>query len=215
MNDKIQKISLSQLIAHPDNPNIMSVDKFKKLVRNIQRTGLYEPIIVRPHPQNQGKFQIINGHHRVQVLAKLGKKETNCIVWNVDDQQTEILLTTLNRLSGVDDPAKKIELLRKLKERFDSAELAKLLPNTAKQIEQLTNLKLNAVRCPLPAAQFAVPLVFFVNAEQNKIIESAISSIENQASSIELTKSQRRAKALTRIAQNFLKTGGFADAQKH
>jgi ParB family chromosome partitioning protein len=142
-NAQLSIIAINKLIAHPDNPNVMSGEKFRKLVRNIERTGLYEPIIVRPHPQNQDKFQIINGHHRVKALEKLGKKEANCLVWNVDDRQTAILLTTLNRLSGADDPAKKIELLRKLKERFDTAELAKLLPDTAKQIEQLTNLKLN------------------------------------------------------------------------
>lgn len=213
-NAQLSIIAINKLTAHPDNPNIMSGDKFRKLVRNIERTGLYEPIIVRPHPQTQDKFQIINGHHRVQALEKLGKKEANCVVWNVDDRQAAILLTTLNRLSGADDPAKKIELLRKLKERFDTAELAKLLPDSRKQIEQLTNLKLNAVRCPLPAEQFAVPLMFFVNSEQNKIIENALSSIENQVSSDGFTKTQRRAEALVEIAEHFLKTGGFADAQK-
>ena len=148
-NAQLSIIAINKLIAHPDNPNVMSGDKFRKLVRNIKRSGLYEPLIVRPHPQIEGKFQIINGHHRVQALEKLGKKEANCLVWNVDDKQTSILLTTLNRLSGADDPAKKIELLRKLKERFDTTELAKLLPDSRKQIEQLTNLKLNAIRCPL------------------------------------------------------------------
>jgi ParB/RepB/Spo0J family partition protein len=214
-NSQLNIIAINKLVAHPDNPNMMSGDKFKKLVRNIELTGLYEPIIVRPHPQSEDKFQIINGHHRVKALEKLGRKEANCIVWDVDDEQTAILLTTLNRLSGADDPAKKIELLTKLKEKFDATELSKLLPNTRKQIEQLTNLKINAVRCPLPAAQFAVPLMFFVNSEQNKIIEKALSSIEHQVSSIESSKSQRRAVALTRIAEYFTTTGGFTDAQKH
>ena len=203
-NAQLSIIAINKLIAHPDNPNIMSGEKFRKLVRNIERSGLYEPIIVRPHPQDKSKFQIINGHHRVQALEKLGKKDANCVVWNVDDKQTAILLTTLNRLSGADDPARKIELLRKLKERFDSAELAKLLPDSRKQIEQLTNLKLTTVRCPLPAEQFAVPLMFFVTKQQNEIIEKALSCIENQVSSIKLTKSQRRAEALAAIAEHFL-----------
>jgi ParB family chromosome partitioning protein len=231
-NSQLSVIAISKLLAHPDNPNVMSGEKFRKLVRNIERTGLYEPIVVRPHPASEGKsaaadkFQIINGHHRVQALEKLGRKEVNCVVWNVDDQQTAILLTTLNRLGGTDEPAKKIELLRKLKENFNSAELAKLLPNTRKQIEQLTNLKLNAVRCLPTAQQFAIPLVFFVNPEQNKIIENALSSIENQVpkigtplrsvSRIKMTKTQQRAEALTAIAEYFLSqtNGGLTDAQK-
>jgi ParB/RepB/Spo0J family partition protein len=212
-NSQLSVIAINKLLAHPDNPNVMSGEKFRKLVRNIERTGLYEPVIVRPHPKSEGKFQIINGHHRVQALEKLGRKKVNCVVWNVDDRQTAILLTTLNRLGGTDEPAKKIELLRKLKEKFDSAELAKLLPNTRKQIEQLTNLKLNAVRCLPTAQQFAIPLVFFVNPEQNKIIEEAISKTPAQP---EKTKTQQRADALTTIAEYFLSqtNGGLNDAQK-
>ena len=70
----IKTIVLSKLIAHPDNPNVMSDSTFRKLVRNIERTGLYEPIVVRPHPDEKDhsatadKFQIINGHHRVKAL---------------------------------------------------------------------------------------------------------------------------------------------------
>ena len=147
MAGKTESIAISKLIAHPDNPNVMSRAVFGKLVRNIERTGLYEPIVVRPHPKEKGRFQIINGHHRVKALEKLGRKVADCVVWDVDDGQTDVLLATLNRLTGCDELSGKIELLRKLKERFSSAELAKILPNTRRQIEQLTNLKLNAERC--------------------------------------------------------------------
>ena len=199
---ELKAIAISNLAAHPDNPNVMSDVRFNKLVRNIERTGLYEPIVVRPHPQKKDKFQIINGHHRVKALEKLGKYEADCIVWNVDDEQTAVLLTTLNRLTGIDEPGKKIELLKKLKERFDSAQLAKLLPNTAKQIEQLTGLKLNYVPIKPDARQFAIPLIFFVTSEQNKIIEQALSKITISPG---LTKAQHRAAALTEIANQFLR----------
>ena len=154
----------------------MSEATFRKLVRNIERTGLYEPIVVRPHPRERmtADFQIINGHHRVKALEQLGRKEADCVVWDVDDEQTAILLTTLNRLAGSDIPAKKIELLKKLTERMGTAQLAKLLPQTAKQIERLTNLKLNSVPIKLNADSFAVPLVFFVTKQQQEIIEKAI-----------------------------------------
>ena len=200
----IQSIALSKLIAHPDNPNVMSEATFRKLVRNIERTGLYEPIVVRPHPKEKGRFQIINGHHRVKALEKLGQKEADCVVWDVDDEQTAVLLATLNRLAGSDVPAKKIELLKELTKRMATAQLAKLLPQTAKQIERLTNLKLNPVPIKPDDESFAIPLVFFVTKQQQEIIEKAISCIEHRASCIEMTKAQRRASAITEIAQRFL-----------
>ncbi|MGA2323374.1 MAG: ParB/RepB/Spo0J family partition protein [Sedimentisphaerales bacterium] len=215
---KIKSIALSKLLAHPDNPNVMSKATFRKLVRNIERTGLYEPIIVRPHPNKKDhsatadKFQIINGHHRVKAIEQLGHKEADCVVWDVDDEQTNILLTTLNRLAGSDTPSKKIELLKKLTERMGTAQLAKLLPQTAKQIERLTNLKLAIAPIKAQAEQFAIPIVFFVTKQQQGVIENALSTIENRISperdtlrwSNEMTKAQRRAAAITEIAGQFM-----------
>ncbi len=209
---KIKSIALSKLLAHPDNPNVMSDATFRKLVRNIERTGLYEPIVVRPHPEKKDhsatadKFQIINGHHRVKALERLGRKEADCVVWDVDDEQTAVLLTTLNRLAGSDTLAKKIELLKKLTERMGTAQLAKLLPQTAKQIERLTNLKLAIAPLKAQAEQFAIPIVFFVTKQQQEIIENALSSVENRVLNNEMTKAQRRAAAITEIASKFLGT---------
>jgi ParB-like chromosome segregation protein Spo0J len=200
----IKTIVLSKLIAHPDNPNSMSDSTFRKLVRNIERTGLYEPIVVRIHPHRKNNFEIINGHHRVKALKQLGRKEADCVVWDVDDEQTAVLLTTLNRLAGSDIPAKKIKLLKKLTERMGTAQLAKLLPQTAKQIERLANLKLDSVPVKLNADSFAIPLVFFVTKQQQGVIEEALSIAENQVSSVDMTKAQCRAKALTQMASELL-----------
>jgi ParB/RepB/Spo0J family partition protein len=204
---KIKQIALSKLTAHPDNPNVMSDVMFRKLVRNIERTGLYEPIVVRRHPEKEGGFQIINGHHRVKALEQLGHKEADCVVWEVNDEETAILLATLNRLGGSDIPAKKIELLRKLTERMQTAQLAKLLPQTAKQIERLTNLKLNIVPVKLNADSFAVPLVFFVTKEQQEIIERTMKETlrsHSFAQNDKPTKAQCRAEAITAIAEQYL-----------
>jgi len=207
MSEGIRSIQIEKLVSHPDNPNVMSDATFRKLVRNIERTGLYEPIVVRPHPDKKGSFQIINGHHRVRALEQLGRKEADCIVWDVDDEQTAVLLTTLNRLAGSDTLAKKVELLKKLTERMRTAQLAKLLPQTAKQIERLTNLKLNSVPVKLNAESFAVPLVFFVTAEQKDIIERAIEKLDSCFRRNDPvspgSKAQRRAAAITEIASQF------------
>jgi hypothetical protein len=201
---RIQTIPITKLFAHPANPNTMSDATFRKLVRNIERTGLYEPIVTRPHPKRKNCFEIINGHHRVKALEHLGRKEADCVVWDVDDKQAEVLLATLNRLCGSDLPAKKISLLKELTKKMGTVELAKILPQTAKQIERLTNLKFNPAPIKADAEQFAVPLVFFVMRQQQEIIEKAISSIEHRASCIEMTRAQRRASAITEIAQRFL-----------
>lgn len=200
MSSDIKRIPLDKLIAHPDNPNRMSGLNFNKLVRNIKLSGKYEPLVVRPYPKRDGFYQIINGHHRVKALNKLGLQKVDCVVWDVDDRQTSILLATLNRLEGSDILDKKLELLKKLKSEFNLKELSKLLPYTKKQIEKLTNLKRPQLPSSVGDIDFARPLVFFVTDSQLKIIEQALGIAEDKTIT---NKAKRRADALTRIANEY------------
>jgi hypothetical protein len=210
MANVIRSIGLDKLVAHPDNPNQQSRVNFGKLVRNIERTSRYEPILVRPHPQGGDYFQIINGEHRCKALAKLGYKTADCIVWDIDDKQTDILLATLNRLVGTDKLDKKLSLLKRLNKKIKADELAKLLPQTSKQIEQLINLKMprmpmetNAKGLSNPSIMLRTgPMVFFVNDTQQETIEKALSLAGELGE--EKTKAAKRAAALTRIAGEFL-----------
>ncbi len=199
VENQIQTIQLNRLVAHPDNPNKQSKVNFDKLVRNIERTGKYEPLIVRRHPERKGYFQLINGHHRCKALEQLGRKEANVIVWDVDDEQTDILLATLNRLGGSDELSKKLTLLKRLNENFKTRELSKLLPQTSRQIAQLVNLKVPAALAPA-AGNFLNPLVFFVTDEQKRIIEDAMSLTEDKN---DKPKAVKRAAALVRMVQFF------------
>jgi ParB family chromosome partitioning protein len=202
MQNIVQSIPIGKLLAHPLNANRMSEQTFKKLVRNIEKTGLYEPIVVRPHPEREGFFQIINGHHRANALKMLGKDSANCLIWDVDDNQTAILLATLNRLVGSDILEKKQQLLKTLKENFGADQLAKILPQTKKQIEALVNLKVPVVPSKNLQQVLAKPLVFFVTDQQLKTIEKALSvAIEKVVGS---TMAERKAKALTHIVNQWM-----------
>jgi len=218
MANRIQSIELSQLVPHPDNPNRISKAVLAKLVRNIKRTGRYEPLVVRPCPKKNchscesrnpdaveetkgGCFQIINGHHRHEALRRLGYKAADAVVWDIDDEQTDILLATLNRLGGSDVLEKKLALLRRLNKRMKSGELAKLLPQTAGQIERLANLKMPSRPAEPTASRFANPLVFFVNDKQQQVIEKALSLAQEPDK--KQTKAAKRAAALACIARYF------------
>ncbi|NIM06759.1 MAG: ParB N-terminal domain-containing protein, partial [Armatimonadetes bacterium] len=64
----VTEIDISRILPHPENSNWMDVETLSKLRRHIEGTGRYEPLIVRQHPAEKDKFQVINGHHRLQVL---------------------------------------------------------------------------------------------------------------------------------------------------
>jgi ParB/RepB/Spo0J family partition protein len=204
MSQNIKTVPIEKLIAHPDNPNRMSDKTFAKLVRNIKRTGRYEPIIVRPKGES---YEIINGHHRVKALRQLGIKNAEIVIWNVSDQETDILLTTLNRLSGSDELDKKLAILRRLNEKMRARELAKLLPFSSTQIKRLKEFKLPTAPAKIGPNSFTHPLVFFINKEQKQIIEKAIHDALDKTPESEVTNDKRRTKAaaLTHIAEFFIK----------
>ncbi|MGD8499191.1 MAG: ParB/RepB/Spo0J family partition protein [Phycisphaerales bacterium] len=204
--NRVSRIAIEKLVAHPDNPNRMSKGNFAKLVRNIERTGRYEPLMVRPCPGKTGHFQIINGHHRCQALRELGYETADVIVWDIDDRDTEILLATINRLGGSDILEKKRALLRRLNYRTQARDLARLLPSTRRQIERLSHLKVPTTPAKVTANCFANPLVFFVSNEQQKTVQEALSLAGDVGS--EKTKAARNAAALTYIAQRFTESPG-------
>ncbi len=205
--NRIAGIAVERLIPHPDSPNRMSKGNFAKLVRNIERTGRYEPLVVRPKGDG---FQIINGYHRWRALQELGYKSVDAVVWDIDDEETDILLATLNRLGGSNVLDKKLTLLRRLNQRAEARDLAKRLPHTARQIERFAQmnpggLTAGATLCDYPGRARgpapANPKVFFLDDTQHEIIENALSRAREGRS--EKTKATRNAAALTQIARAF------------
>src|SRR3972149_6444463 len=78
--------SLDLLPPPPLTSNVMPEDLREKLKAHVRRTGRYPFIVVRPHPDEPGCFQVLDGHHRVDVLRELGYTEARCAVWQVDDR---------------------------------------------------------------------------------------------------------------------------------
>ena len=134
---KIEVVGIERLLAHPENPNKMNGADFLKLRTYIGRSGNYEPIVVRVHPDEDGCYQIINGHHRVKALGELGYEKVNCVVWDVDDVQCRVLLASINRLKGRDILGRRAEIVLRLLEDYSVEDLSCVLPDKTKQIEAL------------------------------------------------------------------------------
>jgi len=195
--NQIVPIPIDRLIAHPENPNRMSDATFKKLKAHIAATHNYEPIIVRAHPDIADAFEIINGHHRVKAIAQLGNTFADCVEWDVDDDQTRILLATLNRLSGKDILAEKVSLIKSLSEKYDSKELSKLLPDTAATIERLKDVTAPIENYAKDSNAFLNTMVFFLDDDQMAVVESALERAVDKDS--KLSKPKRMAEALVKI----------------
>ncbi len=171
-------IPLKQLQPHPANSNVMTGELFDKLIEHIKRHDRYPPIIVRQLTDSQD-YQIIDGHHRVRAVEKLGYAKARCVVWQVDDDETLVLLATLNRLQGQDDPHKRAALVARLSERLDIAKLAQLLPEQVEQLERLGRLHAPppAPRPPQRLDDMPVPVHFFLLPAQRRQLEQKLKQL--------------------------------------
>jgi hypothetical protein len=142
------------------------------------------------------------------VLRELGFTEARCDIWAVDDREAKLLLATLNRLQGQDVPIRRAELIHELLGEMSAADLAGLLPETDKQIEELHALlefPAEEIAALLDAeaeeAEKVLPRVmsFVVSPEQEETIEQAV-----ELASDGTPGRDRKARGLVNLARDFL-----------
>jgi ParB family transcriptional regulator, chromosome partitioning protein len=61
-------------------------EAFLALVESLRDNGQQVPVLVRPHPDNGGRFQTAYGHRRVRASARLGRK-VRAIVRSLSDSE--------------------------------------------------------------------------------------------------------------------------------
>jgi len=202
-------LPIKKLTPHPMNANVVSDDLREKLKAHIKRSGRYPSLIVRKHPDEDGRYQILDGHHRAKILQELGHTEARCDVWDVSDREAKLLLATLNRLEGQDMPIKRAQLIHELLGEMNLDDLSGLLPESDKQIEELHSL------LEFPAEEVAA-LLEEEAEEAEKVLPRVISFVVTPAQeetilhAIELASDgtqgrDRKAKGLYNLASKYLK----------
>jgi ParB-like chromosome segregation protein Spo0J len=201
-------VPLADLVPHPLNANVMNEDLRAKLRAHIKRTGRYPFIVVRPYPTEPGKYEILDGHHRVVILRELGQKEARCDAWDVNDREAKLLLATLNRLEGQDLPIKRAALIHELLADMNIRDLAGLLPENDKQLEELHALLefpaeeiAEQLDAAAEEAERTLPQVisFVVTVDQAELIAQAVELASDGTAGRD-----RKARGLTSLAKSFL-----------
>jgi ParB-like chromosome segregation protein Spo0J len=201
-------VPLDDLIPHPLNSNIMAADLVEKLRAHIKRTGRYPHVVVRPHPSELGRFEILDGHHRVSILRDLGHADARCDVWDVDDREAKLLVGTLNRLEGQDLPLRRAQLIHELLAEWNATDLAGLLPETEAQIADLQSLLTFpaedvAAQLDAEAAErekdLPMLISFVVTPEQASLIDTAVEKASDGVAGRD-----RKARGLFNLARHFL-----------
>lgn len=92
---EIQVKKLKDLKPNPLNPRKSSVTQDENLKKSLEKFGVVEPIVF-----NKQSGYIVGGHFRVRELKKLGYKEVECVIVDLNEQDEKELLIRLNANTG-------------------------------------------------------------------------------------------------------------------
>jgi ParB family chromosome partitioning protein len=76
----IERSFISDRLSDSDDPD------FHALIESVKTNGQLVPILVRPHPEKEGAFQVAYGHRRLRV-AELLQAKVKAIVRHLNDEQ--------------------------------------------------------------------------------------------------------------------------------
>ena len=91
----IEKKKLSELKPAPYNPRQSTAKQEKHLKASLEKFGVVEPIIY-----NKQTGYIVGGHFRVRELTKLGYKEIECVIVDLNEEDERELNIRLNANTG-------------------------------------------------------------------------------------------------------------------
>ena len=87
---KVVELLVGILEPNGWNVNRMALGMMKKLKAGLKREGLVEPIVVRPHPTKEGRYQILAGYHRWMICKdELGYETVPCVIADLNDKRAK------------------------------------------------------------------------------------------------------------------------------
>lgn len=131
---EIVQVPVDLIDRNPWNPNVQSETVKRATGESLTRYGFVEPVLLRPHPNDPGRFQIVNGEHRHAQAAELGYSTIPAVVRDLSDDDAKKLTIILNETTGDADVVLLGQLLAEL-QLLDDFKIG--LPYTDMELEHL------------------------------------------------------------------------------
>lgn len=141
VEDKCDTVRIECELVHLNdyNANEMRLEIFESVKEDIEENGFNKPINVRPDPEKEGHYLVIDGEHRYRAWLELtgGKLPVPCII-DSDPDEIRARMNTIawNNKRGSLNPVKLARNLVVLSKVHDRETLAKKLGYKPSQIDR-------------------------------------------------------------------------------
>jgi len=82
-------------------PGTKNSQKYAQILTSVRAVGLVEAPVVTPDPKHRGRYFLLDGHLRIEVLKDLGIAEVECLV--ATDDETYTYNKRINRLAPIQE----------------------------------------------------------------------------------------------------------------
>lgn len=192
-SDKSTSLTLpiEQVTANPDQPRRQfKPDELQELADSIRSRGVLQPLIVRPHPGDDGLYQIVAGERRWRAAQMAQLHELPVLIRDLSDAEV-LEVAIIENIQRADlNAIEEATSFRQLMSRFGHTQ-EKLAESLNKSRSHIANL-LRLLNLPDPVQEFvkngqisaghARALVTAENPEQlaRKVIEKGLSVRETE-----------------------------------
>ena len=131
-------IKRSQLSNNDYNPNKTTERQQEAIAESLNSYGQLTAVLVRPDPENEGNYIIIDGEHRSMVLDEELYVD---VVHNLSDADAKKLTVIMNETRGSADKIELAQLLSSINDELEDFENLKLgLPYEDTELQELIDL---------------------------------------------------------------------------
>lgn len=115
------------------NPWIKSSQKYQQVLASVREVGIIEPLIV--FPQSDGKYLLLDGHIRLEVLKNIGESQVRCLIST--DDETYTYNKRVNRMATIQEHTM---ILKAIRSGVSEERIAKVLKVDVASIRQKRDL---------------------------------------------------------------------------
>lgn len=116
----VRRVSVRSVVPNPLQPRQDFSDaELGELQSSIRENGLLQPLVVRPSPTTEGRYELVAGERRFRSIQSLGWEDVPVLVREVDDEALLVLALVENLQREQLNPLEEAEGYQSLIDRFD------------------------------------------------------------------------------------------------
>lgn len=117
-SENVVRVPLERIDPNPLQPRRrFDPDRIEQLAQSITHQGVIQPLVVRPHPERETRFELIAGERRLRAMRLLGWETAPALVRAIADAQLLEAALVENLQREALTPIEEAQALRDLLER--------------------------------------------------------------------------------------------------